>query len=383
MVAQEVPHPAAAAEDLRGIAVQLQGAVDGDAAGVEVVADGGDREAGEAQRRGIVGRVCKCRTGQCNGIGHLRATKCDPVVDHGVGDAGGDQRLGEAEAVVHGDRLAQQAARLDVAGLGEQMVLLQRAQIEIVGVEAFGGLGGGAGDFGALQGRLDGADDAFADPVLQVEDVGEIAFEAIGPDMAAGGGLDQLAVDAHAAAGAPHAALEHITDAKLAPDSADIGGFSLIGKTRIARDHEQPAGAGQRRGDVVDHAVGEIFLLDVAAHVGERQHRERGFVGQRKRLLRFAARDARGTPALFRQMFFSCCSPRSSRSSASLPSASSRTRSDRRMPPGSASASSRAAMLTPSPSRSPSGCTATSAECRPIRSCRGRRRGPPGLAARR
>jgi hypothetical protein len=53
------------------------------------------------------------------------------------------------------------------------------------------------------------------------------------------------------------------------------------------RDHEQPAGARQRRNDVFHHAVGEILLLDIATQVGERQHRERRLVGQRQRRPRF------------------------------------------------------------------------------------------------
>jgi DNA polymerase-1 len=61
-------------------------------------------------------------------------------------------------------------------------------------------------------------------------------------------------------------------------------------------------------------------------------------------------------------MFFSGGVPMSSTSRASLPVASSRTRAEMQIPPGSASPSSRAATFTPSPRRSPSGCTVTSAE---------------------
>ena len=38
----------------------------------------------------------------------------------------------------------------------------------------------------------------------------------------------------------------------------------------------------ERGDDLLDHAVGEIFLLRVAAHVLERQHRDRRLVGQRQ-----------------------------------------------------------------------------------------------------
>jgi hypothetical protein len=36
------------------------------------------------------------------------------------------------------------------------------------------------------------------------------------------------------------------------------------------------------RDDLLDHAVGEIFLLRVAAHIGEGQHRDRRLVGERE-----------------------------------------------------------------------------------------------------
>src|SRR6516162_7139148 len=51
-------------------------------------------------------------------------------------------------------------------------------------------------------------------------------------------------------------------------------------------------------------------------------------------------------------MFLSCCSPVSSKLTSSLPCASSCTRPETQMPPGSASASKRAAMFTPSPQKS-------------------------------
>src|SRR5262249_10893726 len=56
-------------------------------------------------------------------------------------------------------------------------------------------------------------------------------------------------------------------------------------------------------------------------------------------------------------MFLSCCSPRSSKPTSSLPSTSLYTFSEIRMPPGSAVPSSRTAMLIPSPNRSPSAPT--------------------------
>jgi len=36
-----------------------------------------------------------------------------------------------------------------------------------------------------------------------------------------------------------------------------------------------------RKDDLLDHAVDEILLLRIAAHVGEREHRDRRLVGER------------------------------------------------------------------------------------------------------
>ena len=54
-------------------------------------------------------------------------------------------------------------------------------------------------------------------------------------------------------------------------------------KRRIAGDDEQPLDAGQAGDDVFDHAVDEIVLLGISAHVLERQHRDRRPVRQRQR----------------------------------------------------------------------------------------------------
>jgi len=90
--------------------------------------------------------------------------------------------------------------------------------------------------------------------------------------------VDQLAGNAHALAAFAHRALEHIADAELAADLLHIDGLPLVGEARIAGDDKQPADAGERRDDLLDHPVGEIFLLRIAAQIGKGQHRDRRFV---------------------------------------------------------------------------------------------------------
>src|SRR5690349_21181967 len=94
--------------------------------------------------------------------------------------------------------------------------------------------------------------------------------------------VDQLRGDPNPWAGFAHGPFEYIPHPKLPPDLLNVNGRSLIRKTRIASDDEEPADAAKRGNDFLDHAVSEIFLLRVATHISKRQHRDRRLVGQRK-----------------------------------------------------------------------------------------------------
>jgi hypothetical protein len=80
----------------------------------------------------------------------------------------------------------------------------------------------------------------------------------------------------------------HVEDAQLASDQLHIDVLALVGEARIASDDEQPANAGECCNDLLDHAVGEIFLLRVAAHIGEGQYRDRRLVRERQRRRQWA-----------------------------------------------------------------------------------------------
>ncbi len=71
-------------------------------------------------------------------------------------------------------------------------------------------------------------------------------------------------------------------DAELAADVLHLHGAAFVDEGRIPGDHEQVGKARQFGDDLVDHAVAEVFLLGVAAHVGEWQNRYRRLVGQRR-----------------------------------------------------------------------------------------------------
>ena len=163
------------------------------------------------------------------------------------------------------------------------------AQIEIVAFEFLRGLVPRPLELGLLEPRRDQADDAGRDLVLQAEYILELAFEPVRPDMGAARGLDQLTGNADPVAGPADAALEHIAHAEFAADLLDVDGFALVGEGRIARDDEQRLEPRQRGDDLLDHAVGEIFLLGIAAHVLERQYRDRRHVGRRHRAIGLAS----------------------------------------------------------------------------------------------
>src|SRR6516164_3645613 len=205
------------------------------------------------------------------------------------------------------DRLLQQAKCLrDLSRRGKEHGV--RPQVRIIGAEIGGRAVGRAGGFGGLQRRLDDAGDAGRDLVLQLEDIFERTVEAVGPQMRPGQRVDQLRRDAHPSAGFAHRAFEHIADTELSADLLHLDRLAFVRKARIAGDHEEPADAGERGNDLLNHAVGEIFLLRVTAQIGEGQYRDRRLVRQwesgfEKALpLRQDAKNAHGARDVFERL---------------------------------------------------------------------------------
>ena len=158
--------------------------------------------------------------------------------------------------------LAKQRQRLIRLAWHKDAKMRKRAQIEIVGVETVRPLALGALDLGVQQARLDRADDAQGDLVLQFEDVVERAIIALGPDMRAARRRDQLRGDPHAVAGLAQAAFEDIAHAELAADLLQVDGPALVSEGRVAGDDMEPLKPRQAGDDVLDDAVDEIFLLE-------------------------------------------------------------------------------------------------------------------------
>ena len=73
----------------------------------------------------------------------------------------------------------------------------------------------------------------------QREYIGESAVITIRPKVAAGSGIDQLCIDPHLLADAPHAAFQHMGDIEFAADIGNLEIFAFVGKGRRARSHFQ------------------------------------------------------------------------------------------------------------------------------------------------
>src|SRR5262245_52460294 len=91
-----------------------------------------------------------------------------------------------------------------------------RAHDEIIGFKLLGPLAPCTFHFRKTDTRLDRADDACRDVILQIEDIFDIALVSFRPDMIAAGCVDELGRDADTASRLPHAALHHVADTQLA-----------------------------------------------------------------------------------------------------------------------------------------------------------------------
>src|SRR5262249_52767878 len=119
-----------------------------------------------------------------------------------------------------------------------------------------------------------------------------LAIVPIGPQMMPACRFDQLRGNAYPAGSPPHAAFEHITHPKLTAHSADIDCWPLIRERRAPRDHKKRMVARKISDDVLGDAFREIFLLSIAAHIREREHRDRRLLRQWSRRCRNTGRRA-------------------------------------------------------------------------------------------
>jgi hypothetical protein len=121
------------------------------------------------------------------------------------------------------------------------------------------------------------------DFILQCEDIPQRSIIALGPQLGPGARIGQLNRDSHLPAGLAHAALEHILDSPFIAHVLQLRRLALAGEGRVAGDYKQVRKPREVGDQVIGDTVAEIFLLRIPAEVGEREHRNRGLVGQSQR----------------------------------------------------------------------------------------------------
>src|SRR4051812_6380636 len=370
--------PAAARVALGRVGVKMERAVDGAQRGLVVLGAVGQDLGGEAQAGRVVARLGVDLARHAHGNPDIVGLV--PALAHGDAADVGAQRLGEIEAGVDGECLVGEPTNIAEALAGHGIEAGQGPQVEVVGAHVARGLGPSLPDLLQTDARLDRAHDALGHPVLQVENVGDVAVEAVGPDVVAGGSVDQLANDPHPRSGLADAAFEHVAHAQLARDLAHVDRTALVGEAGITGDHEEGAHAAERGDDLLDQAIGEVLLLRIAAHVGEGQDRDRRPVGWRHRPqpANYAGSGAQRRTIPGQRVDGDRLGHVLDRMAGQIDDAMRQPAGDmlergaeRQMPPGSASASIRAAMFTPSPNRSPPWIM-TSPTWMPIRNSRRR-----------
>ena len=121
--------------------------------------------------------------------------------------------------------------------------------------------------------------DGPGDLVLNREHVFHVAVKSLRPDVAAVVSGDQLAGDADAVAGLADTAFEDVRHTESLGDLANVGVLALEGEGGGTGDDAQIGDVRQHVDDLFGQAVAEVFLLLVAAHVGEGEHGDGGARG--------------------------------------------------------------------------------------------------------
>src|SRR5262249_55228924 len=146
------------------------------------------------------------------------------------------------------------------------------AQEVVISVEALGRLPSRTLDLRALEPWLNGPHRPCGHLILQVKYVLQSTIEAVRPNVAAGGRIDELPGESHAISCLAHAPLEHVTHPEFASDLLHVDGPALVSEAGVPRDDKQRPKARQRRDDFIGHAIGEVLLFWVGADVLKRQN---------------------------------------------------------------------------------------------------------------
>src|SRR5215472_16329654 len=89
------------------------------------------------------------------------------------------------------------------------------------------------------------------------------------------GSRHQLCRDAQTVVSSSYTALENGAHLELFSDNAQVDIFTLEGESGASRDNVKSLNLSQRVDDLLSDPVGEVFVLRIRAHVGERQYHDR------------------------------------------------------------------------------------------------------------
>src|SRR5262249_43330560 len=139
---------------------------------------------------------------------------------HVTGERPTDGKHGKRLGIVRvdGDRLLEQALRLEIVLAGDAPEVRQRAHDQTPSVEVLGRLALGVEVLRGIHLRLDCRHDGLGDLVLYGKYVGQAAVVALGPKLAAGRDVVQLRGNTHALAAFAHAAFDQIADSEFLAD---------------------------------------------------------------------------------------------------------------------------------------------------------------------
>ena len=114
----------------------------------------------------------------------------------------------------------------------------------------------------------------LGDLFLEREDVAYLPVEFLGEDVVAGPHVDEVDADAQPLAVLAHAAAQHVLDAELLAEGAEIVVRSEV-EGGGARDDAQLMDARERVDQLLGQAIAEMSLIVGGTQVGERQHGDR------------------------------------------------------------------------------------------------------------
>ncbi len=123
-----------------------------------------------------------------------------------------------------------------------------------------------------------GCDDLLGNFVLQVKHVDHFAVIALGPEVSARCGVDELRVDSHTVIGPTNAALKHISYTEFLRNLPDLHRLPFVRKCRVAGDDEEAGDFGEIGDKVLGYPIAKIFLIRVSTHVDKGQHGNGGLI---------------------------------------------------------------------------------------------------------